>query len=247
MSKKLSSYFIFLLLTFAVFPAALQAEGVDAQLQTANKAFDSEAYTESLTMYETLYAEGYFTEKMLYRLAFMHENLRNYPQAIYYLKKAAQEYGNTATEAKIKQMMQTQGSTRIFTKDGLSAFFFQLFRNFGVLIWILFGLTVAGIAVLFFWPAKEKTMGRQIASISAWSAFTVLGLLLYYHSFFTPDRAVITEQTAFYNFPSYAAKLNTNAFSIGETVNIVDEEDVWVLVEAGGREWWVPERTVRRL
>lgn len=246
MSNKNILYFSILIFSLLGGVNGLYAQNPSDRLAHANKDFQDKQFTESLEQYENLFSEGYYSETMLYRLAYMHENLQHYSEAIYYLKKAAQDFGNDKTEAKIKQMMQIQGSTRLFTSDGWNAYL-QFFRKFSLFIWLGFGIAVLGIVVLNWLPLKISLSGKQIASVSAWGLFVVLGLVLFHRNFLAPERGVITEKTAFYDYPSYAGHVSTRVFSLGETVNILDEEDIWILVEAGGQEWWVPRKMVRQL
>ncbi|MEM0999826.1 MAG: tetratricopeptide repeat protein [Bacteroidota bacterium] len=246
MSKKNIVFIVGIFLLLMAHPATGFAEGVDERLTRADQAFEQQQYTDALSGYEAIYGEGYFNEKMLYRLAFMHENLKNYPAAIYYLKKAAQEFGNESSEAKIKQMMQMNGGTRLFSADGWDAYLL-FYNRYGTLLWIGFAIVGLGMAATLFVPKRSPNSLRSVGLISGWTLFAVVGIFLLHHLVRSPHRAVLVEKTSFYDFPSYAANSFSNVFSLGETVAVTDEEDIWSLVEAGGREFWVPRRVLRDL
>jgi hypothetical protein len=242
MSKKFIAFFLALFMV----PFFSFAGEISDKLAGADQAFDKEEFTVAMQQYEELYAEGYFTEKMLYRMAFMHENLKNYPAAIYYLKKAAQEYGNEGSDAKIKQMMQMNGSSRIFTADGWDAYFL-FFNQYGTWLWIGFAVLALGLSASIFLPRRKPNSIRSVGLVGGWTLFAILGIFFVHHLIFTPHRAVLIQETSFYTFPSYAARSMPNIFSLGETVAITDQEDIWSLVEAGGREFWVPNWVLRDL
>lgn len=228
--------------------AAAQQTAVDASstLLSGDKAFEEGRYTEAMEDYEQVYAQGQYSEAMLYRLAYMHENLRNYPEGIYYLKKAAQEYGDKGTDAKIRQLMQRQGSTRFFTGDNWNQYL-GFFRSWGWAFYLAFGLALAALSAHYLLPNKRRPSWRQLSAVAAWTVFLAAGALLFHRNFMAPKRAVLMEETAFYEEPGFASAYRMGAFSLGETVDIEGTSDIWLQVSAGGREWWVPKWVVREL
>jgi hypothetical protein len=215
-------------------------------LESGDKAFEAGQFTQALDVYEALYAKGKFSEQMLYRLAYMHENLRDYPQAIYYLKKAAQEFGEKETNIKIRQLMQRQGSTRFFSPDGWNGYL-SFFRAWGWTVFVAFGLAIVGLGLHYWLPNRRMRAWRQLAVVAAWAVLFLAGGILFHRSFLVPNRAVLMEETAYYSEPGFSAQSRLNAFSLGETLNIDARHDVWVQVSAGGRQWWVPNWVVREL
>ena len=227
---------------------AAQEAQLDATtgLRSGDSAFEAGQFTLAMEHYQKVYAQGKFSETMLYRMAYMHENLREYPQAIYYIKKAAQEYGEKSSDAKIRQLMQRQGTTRFFLGDPWNGYL-TFFRAWGWVIYVVFGLTVAGLAAHYLLPNPHKPIWRQLALVGAWALFIVAGMALYHRSFLVPQRAVLMEPTAFYAQPGFSANYRVAAFSLGETLDIDDHQDIWIQVSAGGQQWWVPNWVVREL
>jgi tetratricopeptide (TPR) repeat protein len=225
-----------------------QASDGDAatSLESGNKAFEAGQFTQAMALYEKVYAQGKFSEMMLYRLAFMHENLRAYPQAIYYLKKAAQEYGEHDTDAKIRQLMQRQGSTRFFSGDPWNAYL-TLSRAWGWIVYLAFGLAIAALVAHYLLPNVRKPSWRQLGMVGAWGLLLAAAFMLFHRNFMVPQRAVLLEQTAFYSEPGFSANHHLGAFSLGETLDIDDHSDIWIQISAGGQQWWVPNWVVRTL
>jgi tetratricopeptide (TPR) repeat protein len=237
---------VFFTFFFCVLIVRAFASGQEQKLAEADAAFQAQAYTEAMEAYENIYADGFYNEAMLYRLSFMHENLKAYPQAIYYLKKAAMEYGNPTIDGKVKQLMQLQGSDRFYPSSAWNTYRL-FFKRWGFVVWGLFGLAIAAILAHSFLPGAKDMVWRKGAAAGAWSVAVLLAVVLFHRSFLVPEIGVLTEQTAFYDFPGYAAQAKLHALSIGETVTIQDREDIWVEVAAGDKVFWVPERSVRTL
>lgn len=222
------------------------SQGYEDKSLAADKAFSEKRFMEAMEIYDSLFEEGQYSEAMLYRMAFIHEETKNYPMAIFYLKKAAKEFGNPAIDAKVKQVMQLQGSDRFFPSSAWNTYL-QFFRSWG---WLLWGLFAAGILVVVldsFVGFQKGASWRKGTVAGAWTVVVLLAVALGHRSFMVPELAVLVEPTSFYDFPSYAGKQIPKAFSPGETVSINDSEDIWVLVQAGDREYWVPKRTVKLL
>lgn len=249
MSNEMKIYFSFFLLLFSfALPAKVFAEVLPPGL-TLNKAdqlYDSDKYTEAIDLYSELYKEGYYSQRMLYRLSFMHEKLQNYPEAIYYLRKIGQEYGDERIEKKVRKIIRTQGGKRLFTSDGLDDYY-SFFRSWGLILYILFGLSVAWLVTNYLVKWKKKHQSRAVATGISWSLFLITGTFLVYHSFFLSTRAVIVQPTSFYAQPSYAAEKYEGRLSLGETVTINGREAFWCEVSAGGQSFWVPQMVLREL
>jgi hypothetical protein len=73
------------------------------------------------------------------------------------------------------------------------------------------------------------------------------GLVLFHRNYMVPSRAVLMERTAFYEEPAFGSRYRTQSFSLGETFDITDRQDIWIEVTAGGKACWVPNWVVRSL
>lgn len=237
---------VFFTIFFCALVISAFAEDFDQELKAADAAFEAQAYTTAMNGYEKIYAAGHYNEAMLYRLSFMHENLKRYPEAIYYLKKAGQAYGNPSIDAKVKQLMQLQGSDRFYPSSAWNTYLL-FFKRWGFVVWGLFGLAIVAIIAHMFLPGPKDVVWRKGAMAAAWSIAVLLAAVLFHRSFLVPEIGVLTGKTAFYDFPSYAAKALPGALSIGETVTIHERQDIWVEIEAGDKVFWVPQRSVRTL
>lgn len=248
MSKKFKIYFLNFLVVFTTFSVMSQNQPItmslEDRLELANQTFEAKNWVESRTQYEQLFDRGFFTERMLYRLAWIHEQEQNYPYAIFYLKKAEKEFGGPPLiEDKIKQLMLLQGTSRFYSKDPIAA----LRKSVG---WLFLGLFVLGIGWYLFhllYKPREAPVWRKNLNWLVHLFFAPLCLIIIWQVFFPAKEAVIVEPTSYYAGPGYGAHPVPDAFSPGETVKILNSEDIWYEVAAGSARYWVPKFTVRVL
>ncbi len=247
MSKIFAAFFI-LALGLLLSPFQASASDPGTALAKADQLYESDKYTEAIDLYTDLYQDGYYSQKMLYRLSFMHEKLDNYPEAVYYLRKTIQEYGDDEEQSidqKIRGIIRTNGGRRLFTSNEWN--FRLFFRNYQLIIYIIFGIAIAWLCFNYLSKRKRTGTPQFVATIFAWMFFVVTGSLLFWRSFMVPTQAVIIDATSFYAEPSYAAERFERMLSLGELVTIDDREDIWCEVSAGGNAYWIPRMALREL
>jgi hypothetical protein len=227
-------------------PGRIPAQDSSVLLQSAEEAFAQNRFVEAFESYQKLYESGSYTEQMLYRMAYIMEETKSYPMAIYYLKKAALEFGNKGVDGKVKQVMQLQGSDRFFPSSAWNVYF-KFFRDWGWLIWTLFATSILVVLVDVIWDRNRGASWRRAGVAGAWTIAILLSVALAHRSFAVPKLAVLIDQTGFYDHPGYAGKQIPKAFSLGETFQIHDEIDVWSQVQAGDKVFWVPTRCIKPL
>ena len=248
MSNKLKKYLrlIFLLCSSFAISVSLVAENQSniGQLEKADKLFDSEKYVQSLEIYEGLYDENVYTERSLYRMAFMHENLKNYPEAIYYLRKVDREFGGELLEAKIQELRQRQGSSTFYTKDPVKS----ILRRYSWIVYLVGGICALWFAV-FALTRKKKRMRWQIGVNWAMIIiFIPVFIIMLVSLFNSTNEAVIIRETSYYNEPGFASENKKEVYSPGEIVEIKERHDIWVKISTGSRkQYWVPGFCVREL
>lgn len=228
--------------------AHLEAEisDPDGQLTEANQLFEADDFTSAQDLYLELFEEGYYSEEMLYRMAFIYEKLDNYPEAIYFLRKAAKEFGPQETEEKVRALLRSRRVARIFS-GGFWDKYFAFYRSWSWLIWMVFALGVIPVIGHWLLGPHYPFKGRKLAFGLGLTFLLLAGSLLTHRIFMVPERAVIVDATSFYRYPSYGAERETDAFGLGETVFIESEEDIWYEISAGNRVFWVPYMAIRKL
>jgi hypothetical protein len=222
---------------------AVQATPSPAQEKAAGDgAYQQNGYSQALIHYEKAYRSGYYTEQMLYRLAFLYEQQHNYTQSVFYLKKAQQAFGNELLTAKIQQLIEAQnGITRIPpTYPVKMRVWIGLFYPY------LVGLMLLCVCAAIFLALRP--MRYHVGGVSALAAITLLvGGLLLRHELSAPHQAVVISRTSAYEMPSYAIPLKTTAPAPGATLTITGAQDIWYSVGKGRYLYWIPKKNVRDL
>lgn len=245
---KIFTAFFILALGQLVLPMHVEASNPDEDLKKADQLYEADKYTEAIDLYSDLYEEGYYTQKMLYRLSFMHEKLDNYPEAVYYLRKIIQEYGDDEEQSidqKLRGIIRTNGGKRLFTSNEWN--FRLFFRQKSLIIYIIFGIAIAWLCFNYLYKGKRNGTPQLVTTVFAWMFFLITGSLLFYRSFMVPTQAVIIDATSFYAEPSYAAERFEQMLSLGELVTIDARDDIWCEVSAGGAAYWVPKMALKEL
>lgn len=249
MTKKNDNYMkslIFYMLVAFLPLYSLASNDIQAKIDSADTAFSQGNYLGALNMYEKLLDEGNYSEISLYRMAFLNEQMQNFPAAIFCLKRISQEYGGKHLQEKIVQLMQKNGSASYLT-DELWTGYFLFWHRWSWLIWTIFISSGLALAAFFFLKMQNQKKYFKIAALVSGPVFAIFSIVLFVHLFFAPRRAVILNPTAYYSAPAYSAEFRLYGFSTGETVNIINKKDIWRQVRAGEKIFWVPEFVLKEL
>lgn len=231
----------------AFLPLFALAKGDEkARLDSAEAAFSGGNYLKALDLYEKLLDEGYYSEVSLYRMAFLNEQLQNFPAAIYCLKRISQDFGGKHLSEKIVQLMQKNGSASYLT-DELWTGYYLLWHRYGWIVWLAFFLSGLALAALFVLYMSRENPAYKTALFFSGPLFGIVAIGLLLHLFFAPQRAVILNSTAFYSAPAYSSEYRQFGLSTGETVTISSRKDIWCEIRAGEKVFWVPEFVLREL
>ena len=243
MSNKIQIFFVTYLFVFPFWVKAVPFTMADSLLNRAEQAYEYEDYPNAIHLYEQLAEQGYFHEKMLYRLAFMHEQAGNYPQSIYYLRKLQWEIGGDHLNDKIDQLMDLGSRSRFSSGEHWSAYrlWINHYQWWLVAAMILLGVIAAGLVIVRL-GAIIKAFGLVSAGFSV-----ILGILLIHHVWFYAPKAVIMKSSALYELPAYSSSYQNLPVGKGATVTILDEEDIWCFISMDKFRGWVPRFVLREI
>ncbi|MDP5169298.1 MAG: hypothetical protein NWR72_03575 [Bacteroidia bacterium] len=221
--------------------AAVLDDNGDLQ-QQADQDFLYENYQAAVRKYAILYESGQKDESMLYRLAFLHEQLSEYPQAIFYLRKLQWAHGAPIIDAKIISLLEQKDRSLPEGDPASALLLFSIRYRWAWLGGILAGLMLSGLALLIKPWKSRATFSLVVAGIclasSAWLLIQWQG-----HS----PRAVIVLPTSFYELPAYSAETIPLPLLPGSTVKLLQSQDIWQQIEANGASAWVPAFVVAPL
>ena len=224
MSNKTGGIFLIIFaLSFFSLLANPQTER-DSLLQLADSQFEYERYPAAIAIYESIYEEGYFQEQMLYRLAYMHEQLGQFPQSIFYLRKLQWEIGGEHINEKVNQLMDKVSRERLSTGESWTGYRLFLKRHQKLLM-LLIGICIV-LATVFLSTKKYSWTNSLATGFATFSV--ILACLMIDQHLHTKPKAVVMRPTLFYELPAYAATPKSLPIGPGATVSIQAEQDYLV-------------------
>ena len=215
----------------------------DSLLQLAESQFEYEQYPAAIAIYEALYEEGYFQEQILYRLAYMHEQLGQFPQSIFFLRKLQWEMGGDHINEKVNQLMDKVSRERLSTGESWTGYRLFLKRHQKLLM-LLIGICIL-LATVFLTLKKYRWTNSLATGFATFSL--ILTCLMIEQHFRTKPKAVVMRPTLFYELPAYAATPKSLPIGPGATVSIQAEQDIWCRISMGQFESWVPTSVIKKL
>ncbi len=228
---------IILLLIFFPFQVGLGAiaQEEDSLQSRANLDYLYGNYSSAVQSYAQLIENGNLDEVNFYRLAYLHEQLKEYPESIFYLRKLYWNSGDPLVRDKIASLLEQE--TRSIPEGDPSSNWttytlhhrWWFFGGIGVLL----GLAFAGLFI-------KKWNGRTIFSVIASGLAVIVAFFLVLSWQLSEPRAVIVLPTYFYETPSYGATQLSLPLSAGSTVILRDTEDIWQEIEVDQVRAWVP-------
>ena len=206
----------------------------DSLESAADREFLYGNYLSAVQLYTELIESGGTDEITFYRLAYLHEQLKEYPASIYYLRKLYWKTGDPLIREKISAVLE-QPDRSIPEGDPATTMTILTLRykwwNIGGVILLL--LVASGL-VFTRWEHRGK------ASIWISSLAVLIALFLAGNWQLSSPRAVIVLPTYFYTSPSYGADRLSLPIAAGSTVILGETQDIWREIESKGVRAWVP-------
>lgn len=225
---------LLILFPFHLGMGAISQEG-DTLFSRANLDFLYGNYTNAVDTYSQLLEAGNLDEVTFYRLAYLHEELKEYPESIFYLRKLYWKSGDPLTGGKIASLLE-QETRSIPEGDPTSDWTtFTIHHR-----WWLMGGTASflGLALIALFIRRWK--GRTSFSVIASGVAVVMALVLLLSWQLSEPRAVIVLPTYFYETPSYGSTQLSLPITAGSTVILRDTQDIWQEIEVNEVRAWVP-------
>ena len=219
-------------------PIMSQDSNTEVTLQLADSLFSQEKYTESLELYDQLLAEEQvYTPGMLIKMAFIREGLGDYSEALYLLNLF---YSKTSDKRALRKMeeLAKQHQLEGYQFNDIE-FFRTIYKRYHLQV---IGCLTALSLLVFSFILYQKRKGNYRPVASGVFFVLILAILFALINFGQGrDRAIIlTDQAYLRTGPSSGANV-AEIVKKGHRVEIVDQKDVWVLINWNNRPLYIRE------
>jgi hypothetical protein len=217
------------------------AQSFDFQLKLADSLFQQKKFTESLAVYEQIYAQKAYSPAMLLKMAYVEEGLGHTARTLYYLDTY---YSLTRDDRALEKMEETATAFQLRGYDISPLDRFLMFLTIWripVLAFLAMGTIVFGLGA---WFTKEKALAGFIVVVQ----FFFAGALLFVINMDTRDDTGIVSKSPLYimSGPSSGAHV-VAIIGDGHKLDIEGREDVWLKINWEGKEGWVKESGMMRM
>lgn len=217
-----------LFLFFLVFSLSLclstYSEANERTLLQADTLFEQGNYTEALAIYTDFFEKQEQTSmQMLLKMAFIHEGLEQYAEALYYLSLYYRQRPSFEGLAHMEALAQ-RASLRGYEYtelDFVRAFYHRYFEEIS-LLFLSIGLVC--FVVLLYGAFKAWHIPRHYPILLLTFLIIAFSIIVFTKQ---PPKAIISKnQTYLMEAPSAAAKVS-KIINKGHKINILGKQDVW--------------------
>jgi hypothetical protein len=230
-------------LCILLLPFAVRAQPVERQLAAADSLFQQKLYTQALQQYRAIEQQGFSSDAMLLRMAFIEEGLGHTAGSVLYLNRFWLRTGDGYALEKIRETAAKQ-NWRGYDYSATDRLHRTLFAYRDVII--AGGLTVLAlllpVTVLMF---RKKLPGRTAVAAANCLVALTLGVLVYLAR--PPAYAVVAQEPAYLmTGPSGASRVLAR-IGAGHRIPVNGVVDVWIKTEWQGVEAYVRQSHVRAI
>jgi len=214
-----------------------------ATLHRADSLFEVKRYTESLQLFESLYAKGLSSKAMLLKMAYIYEGLENKSESLFYLNSYF---------LRSKDKLALQKMEEIASKNSLAGYdtmetdiLYALYqRNFLPLLLILASFILLVLAFAFY-QKQSKQLNKSLLII----LMLIPSMLLALHvniGVKWKKAVVMQDATVLMKGPSAAAGV-LNVVPAGTRFDVVNKTDSWLVVKTPKGRAFVKESALRKI
>jgi len=205
-------------------------------LAKADSLFQQKRYTQSLELYQAIFAQKHYSPAMLFKMAYIEEGLGNVARSLYYLNLYYLASRDESVVTKISE---------VATKNGLQGYEFgdaerilgQYKEHHTVITGALASL------VIFFLSLMIYQRSKKIIPIGSWIALlVVVGILLVHTNIQVDNTAAIIAKPGTYvmSGPSAGASVAL-ILDEGNRVKIYGRTDIWIKVRLNNQDYYIKE------
>ncbi len=223
---------------------SIYSQDISADLSKADSLFKERRYTQSLELYESIYADTQrATPAMLLKMAYSEEAMGNLRNALVYLHDYYRVTSDKAVLKKMSDLAQVNGLEGYDSNDFQR--FVKTIEDYKlIIIAVLLAFCLLILSMIFRKIKKhqEKSAGLGVGFI------LVLGLTVFFVNFSgQPQKGIVTSSNAYVmSGPSAAAEL-VEVIGEGHKVEILDKNDIWYEIKWKGKSAFVRENNLQEL
>jgi len=222
-----------------LFVVVLQAQ--NGSLEKADSLFNQQKYTEALAAYEEVYSLGSTSDAMLLKMAFIHDGLGNYPEALLFLDKYYLNSADRKVVGKIEELAEANELKGFRYND--THYFSALLEKYRFHLTLV--ILLSALAMMIYIMKKSRQGERPLAA-GVLQIFLV-ALVLIINNVESSEKAIImTDDTLLRSGPSAGAE-PVESIAKGHKVKVLTYDDVWVKILWQGEEVFVRRARVERI
>jgi tetratricopeptide (TPR) repeat protein len=220
------TFFKLLILFLGVLIQSLDCKAQNDVAKKADSLFSASKYEEAAKIYEIIFADNAVNkENIALKLAYINENLGDFPKAIYYLN----DYYNLNPKDEVFEKMNKMALENKFTGFERSDLNFALVIYQQYYVYILYSVIFIGVFILFILFRKKiyniDILKRHLILVALYLVF----LLVFINLPKTYQSAIVNKKSFFRSFPSSGSPI-VGSIDKGNKINIFGQEDVWLKV-----------------
>lgn len=229
---KFIPFLCFIVIIF--FSVNTTAQSLRYHVSKADSLFQQKRYTQSLELYQSIFAQQYYTPAMLLKMAYIEEGLDHIAPSVYYLNLYYQATKDERTLIKIKELA---------GKHGLEGYDFtdreqligKYHDNHETITYALAAIIVFLLSLMLYKKSKKSQ------PVEVWVGILILLMGLAFHINFPIDYAtaiVARPNTYVMSGPSAGASV-IRVIKEGNRVIVTGKEDVWVKVRFQDKDVYI--------
>ncbi len=212
-------------------------------LEEADSLFEAKKYTQSLEHYHRLFAEeGVYTPQMLLKMAYIHEGLGDFSQALFYLNNY---YVTTSDEVALRKMEALAEKHKLsgyqFTDTDLFLSYYHKYVSEITFAALAFCLLL--LAFIFYQKKKNKPVVFPAAGLGV--ALILLAFMI--NGTERVEKGIIANGTAYLMTAPSSGSGVVDVVSNGHRVSILGKEDVWYKINWDGGQAYIRENQLLEL
>lgn len=224
----------FLVILFILFFFNSSAQSLSYHLSKADSLFQQKRYTQSLELYQSIYAQKQYTPAMFLKMAYIEEGLDHIPQAMYYLNLYHLASQDDRVLIKINDVAQKHGLDGYTITDTD-----RILKKYNEYHQIITGLFILILFILAFLMFYKRSKNER--PIMGWIAMLLIlmGLLVHINLEFQESAGIISKPNSYMMSGPSAGASVLQIIHEGNRVKITGKEDVWVKVRINAKDGYV--------